>query len=246
MTYNILQDPAFAPFVAALALMLLFLVFEVFSLFLGASLSQLLDGMAPDLDVDIDVDIDLTPDLETGALDVAGSSGFGDSLEVPDPSSQGWLASALAWLTIGRVPSLIILVILLTSFGLVGLGIQTALMKVLGIALPASLICVPAIAVALISTRKSGLFLARIMPKEESDAVSQEAHIGAMAYIFRGNAQVGQPAEAKLSDRHGHTHYVLLEPDLDSDTLKQGETVLIVGKSSNTYRAIRTQKEALV
>jgi hypothetical protein len=66
-----------------------------------------------------------------------------------------------------------------------------------------------------------------------------------MAYIFRGKAKVGQPAEAKLSDRHGYTHYVLLEPDSHGETFSEGEAVLIVSKKSNTYTAIRTQKQTL-
>ncbi|MCS6762312.1 MAG: YqiJ family protein [Candidatus Devosia symbiotica] len=78
-------------------------------------------------------------------------------------------------------------------------------------------------------TRHAGLVIARIMPKEETEAVSTKAFVGRVATIFHGSASQGHPAEAKLTDIHNMTHYVLIEPDEDEPEMPTRSKVVIIG-----------------
>jgi hypothetical protein len=64
--------------------------------------------------------------------------------------------------------------------------------------------------------------------------------------ITLGNARRGYPAEARLKDEHGQLHYVMVEPDSDSEEFAQGSTVLLVKQESSVFRAIRNTSDALI
>ena len=83
------------------------------------------------------------------------------------------------------------------------------------------------------------------MPKEQTEAVSQRGFVGRIAIIIRGEARTGHPAEAKLSDQYGQTHYLLVEPDEADAVLRAGQEVLIVRLVSGRYHAIDNPNPAL-
>ena len=91
---------------------------------------------------------------------------------------------------------------------------------------------------ALPTTRYLGLSIAKVMPKEETDAVSRSSFVGAIATIIRGEAERGKPAEAKLRDVNGTTHYILVEPDQPGVKFAQGNEVLLVKKSGSIFQAV--------
>lgn len=210
------------PFTVALAVMLIIAVFEGVTTLMGAGISELLDALLPDIDIDVDVDLD------------ADSSGSSDSL-----------SRVLGWLRIGQVPVLILLIILLTSFGLIGLGIQSFLHGSVGLLLPGWVASIPALFMSLPVVRVLGGGLAKIMPKDETDAVSEASFIGRIAVITLGSARSGSPAEARLKDEHGQMHYVMVEPDNDNEEFGQGSSVLLVKQESAVFKAIRNTNEAL-
>ena len=210
-----LFDPDFAPFTIALMIMGLILVFEVAGALIGAQASELLDKALPDLDAD-------APDADPGPL-------------------QG----LLSWLYVGKAPLLILLAAFLTAFGVTGLVLQAIVHSIFGFHLWSWAAAIPAIIAALPATRVVGQFFSRVLRQEESDAVSTETFVGKIAVVLRGEARKGFPAEAKLRDLTGATHYVLVEPDEENAVLSAGSEVLLVEKAGAVFRAIINPSRAL-
>lgn len=219
-----LTAPGLTPFAIAIGLMLVIALTEAMGTLFGISPSGLLDQILPDADVDIDVDVDADLNLD------AGIDGGADGATVGEP--QGFLSQLLGWLCIGKVPVLILLVAFLTAFGLAGFALQGLATSLFGYHWPTILAVPAALALSIPPTRWLALGLSRIMPKEETEAVSTRSFIGRIATVTRGVARIGTPAEAKLRDVHGHTHYVLVEPDDAEASFESGTEVLLTEQSS--------------
>ncbi|MEM9740488.1 MAG: YqiJ family protein [Pseudomonadota bacterium] len=232
-------SPDMAPFTLALFLLAGIAALEVIGMALGLGVSGALDEALPDFDFDADVDVDIDGDLTgSGAptdLDVHGTGATG----------LGLVGQVLAWLCVGKVPILILIAAFLMGFGVSGMLIQQTATGLFGAMLPAWLASVPAFFAALPVTRWLGLVLARIMPKEETDAVSSDTFVGRVATIIRGTAKIDAPAEAKLKDALGYTHYVLVAPAEAGQELAEGSDVLLVEKSGAIFSAIANTHAAL-
>ena len=213
--------PQNLPFSVALALMIGIALLEGVTAVFGAALSGLLDTLIPDLEVDM------------GLSDV----------EVQSPHA---LSRLLGWLRFGKVPVLILLVIFLTGYGLIGLGIQSITNNTVGFYLPSYVASIPAIVLALPIVRVFGGAIGFIMPKDETDAVSQDSFIGRIANITLGTAKAGSPAEAKLKDKYGNSHYIMVEPDNEKEEFDKTTPVLIVKKSAHIFKVIRNKNQNLV
>jgi hypothetical protein len=211
-----LFDPGLAPFTIALIVMGLILLFELAGALFGASASQLFDNAVPSVDAD-----------------------------GPDAPEPGGLSSLLSWLYVGRAPLLILVAAFLTGFGLTGFILQSAVKAIAGFHLWSWLAAIPAVIVALPFTRVVGRFFSRVMKQEESDAVSSATFVGKVAIVVRGEARRGFPAEAKLRDLQGATHYVLVEPDEENAVLTAGSEVLLVEQAGAVFRAIMNPSRAL-
>jgi len=208
------------PFTVSLVLMLAIGTLEVvFSLF-GPGLSDLIEAGLPDLDHDMQVD--------------------GAGFEEVTP-----LSRILSWLRIGEVPLLMLLVVFLTAFGVIGLGIQFVAMSVFKTLLPGSLTAIGALAAAIPCVRTGGGLLKAVLPRDETQAVSEDSFVGKIAIITSGQAAHGKPAEARLQDQYKQTHYVFIEPDDEAEVFPSGTTVLIVKKENSLFRAIRNPNAAL-
>lgn len=179
---------------------------------LGAQPSAAVDSALPDFDADVG-EIELGP-----------------------------LSQTLSWLSFGKLPALVVIILFTASFGLIGFAGQEVLRRTLGFALDPWVASIPAAIAAAFATRHLGLGLARIMPKEETEAVSTKAFVGRVATVFRGIARVGHPAEAKLVDIHGKTHYLLIEPDAGEVDMPEGSEVVIIRQEGPVYRAITRLK----
>ncbi len=220
-----LFQPANLPFCIALGLMVLIGVMETLGLLFGASISSTVDGMIPDADLDVDVDVDVDVDAD---LDLDGASLDG----------VGGITAALDWLRIGRVPILILLLIFLTAFGLSGLLIQSIVQGLTGWLLPGILAAAPAFAIALPAVHLGGCGFEKIFPKDETYVVSVASFIGEVATVTLGTAEIGKPAQAKLTDRHDRTHYVQVEPDEPEARFETGSQVLLVRRTGAVFKVI--------
>ncbi len=243
-------SPATTSFAVAICLMLLIAVFEVIGALFGLSPSSALDDLLPEvdtgLDADFDADIDAVPELEVDG-DIGGGGGAldADAPAVPNPESVGPLSQVLGWLCVGRVPILVLLIVFLTSFGMVGFFVQGLMRGIFGFALPEIVAVVPALASAFPATRFAGLTLGRLIPKEQTEAVSRAHFVGRVATITTGEARRGLAAEAKLTDRFGQTHYIRVEPDDDAERFQQGTDVIVVRQSGSIFYAILNTSAAM-
>lgn len=226
---DFLLQPENIAFSVALALMLGIAILEGVMTVLGAGLSGLLDNLLPE-SLQADFDLDLDSELD------------GTALEAASPSA---LSKLLGWLCVGRVPILVLLVAFLLSFGLAGVLIQKVTFLVAGGLLPGWLAWIPALGLALPPTRWMGRAVARIIPSDESSAVSVDSFIGRTAVITLGTARAGAPAQARLKDQHGQSHYVMVEPDNSDQELVSGMTVLLVRRVNSTFLAIENTSAAL-
>lgn len=206
------------PFSLALAVMIGIALLEGITSLLGAGFSHLLDTLIPEHDLHADV----------------------SALEAANP-----LSKLLGWLRIGQVPILMLVVIFLTAFGLLGLGFQAFVKSATGALLPGWIAAIPVFLGSLPFVRVLGGLLERLMPKDETEAVSDESFVGRMATITLGTAKQGSPAQAKVKDQHGYSHYIMVEPDSKETEFVQGQEVLLVRKQGPTFQAIENTNEIL-
>lgn len=200
--------PENIPFASALCIMLLIALMEGVLTIIGFGLSRVLDNLIPETDFDVDI------------------------------SELNGLSKILAWLRVGQIPLLILIVIFLTVFGLSGFIIQYILLESFGWMLPALLISVPAFYLGLQGARTLGGILGKWMLKDETQAIKKADFIGQTVTLTLGTCSVGSAAEAKFKDRFGTTHYLMVEPDAD-ETFYQGEELLLVRYEGNTFYGIR-------
>ena len=65
-----------------------------------------------------------------------------------------------------------------------------------------------------------GAGLARLIPQDQTYAVSFDSLVGRIATIVTGTARQGYPAQAKVPNEHGQTLYVMVEPDTEGMTFQ--------------------------
>ena len=91
-----------------------------------------------------------------------------------------------------------------------------------------------------------GGILGKVMPKDETEAVSETSFIGRVAVVTMGKASPGSPAEAKLKDKYGQSHYVMIEPDEADEVFENSTQVVLVSQQGAVFKAIRNKSDALV
>lgn len=187
-------------------------------------------GFAADVDGEIGVDADFDTD-----------SGF-DADGMPD----GGLGAALASLIgFGRVPLTIWLAVLLLFFSAAGVGIQAFADGLIGAPLNVWLASFFAGVLALPVT---GVFvrpLARILPRDESSAVTLDTLVGRRAEIVTGRARAAYPARSKVVDHFGQPHFVMVEPHDRSAEFVEGEKLLLVRREGDVFFATSLEDRRL-
>lgn len=163
------------------------------------------------------------------------ASGWLDNV-LPDPwdSIHGPIDNWLGWLHVGRVPALILIVIFLAAFSFTGLTANVVVHRLFGIWVPVVISIPLAFVSAMPVVRVLGAGLARVIPKDESSAVTLDTLVGRVAVIVGGEARKGNPAQGKVVTDSGQTLYVMIEPDNDDGLLVNGEKVLLVRQLGGT------------
>jgi len=196
-------------FTVALALLALLILLEFG---IGSGIGEFLDALVPDLEVGVDGDTIATDSLPTRLL---------------------------GWLRAGRTPMLMLVVIFLGIFGVGGLLLQYASVR-LGIGpLPGLLAAPLMLVIAMPVVRIASSLLGDLLPRDETQVLSQEALVGRIAVIVIGTARRGAAAQAKLRDEFRTTHYVMVEPVHEQDVFEQGTEVLLMTRDGSRYRAVR-------
>jgi hypothetical protein len=143
-----------------------------------------------------------------------------------DAGADSWLG----WLHVGKAPLLVLLVILLTSFSLIGLAFNAASFGLFGV-YPYALFSVPlSLALAVPVVHVTGGLIARLIPRDETSAVALETLVGQLAVVINGTARANYPAQAKLKTDQGQTFYVRVEPE--QGEFNTGDSVLLVKQIS--------------
>lgn len=208
-------DSANLPFSVSLAIMLFIAAVEGVGALVGFALSGLLDNLMPEMELDVD------------GADVGDHGAFGEFL---------------TWLRLREVPVIVVLIAFLTSFSITGFAMQQILEATFGFMLPALIAAAITLVVCLPGVRLFAGVLAKIMPRDETEAVGSDSFIGRPATITLGTASVGSPAQARLKDKYGQSHYVMVAPDNDGESFEQGAGVLLVRMAGSTFYAIRDTK----
>jgi len=186
--------------------------------------------------------------LLIGAVELVGLGGglaAGDAIDGFDGEVEAGAPSLLSWLNVGRLPLLMLIVVFLFSFGMIGLIGQRIVVALLGAPTPWLLAAPAAFAVALPATRVFAAGVARIMPRDESSAVSRDSLVGRIAVIVTGEARPGSAAQGRVRDAYGKDHYVMVEPDNDGDAFEQGRSVLLVRRAGARFYAIHNPSASL-
>ena len=173
-------------------------------------------------------------DFLDGDADAGGGielGGFGDALT--------------ALLGLGRVPLLIWLASLLLVFGSIGLIGQMWIADLLGAPLSAGWAVLAAGAAALPLNALAMRPLAAVMPRDETTAIALDELVRRDAEIEIGTARAGSPARARVIDRHGQAHHVMVEPHDSASELRAGDTVLLVRREGETFFAIQYESPLL-
>ncbi|MFP4415986.1 MAG: YqiJ family protein [Chitinispirillaceae bacterium] len=220
------------PFSIALTMMIGIGLLEGISAVIGFGFSQILENLLPEIDaptVDLpDVYIDPDVVLDSGA----------------DLRTPSLLTRFIGWIKIREVPILVVLVVFLTIFSLSGFVIQSVARQLMTVFLPWYIAVLPAFVITLPMVRGCSLLLSKCVIKDETTAVSTSSFIGKIATITLGTARKGLPAQAKLKDKYGQVHYVMVEPD-DDNAFEQSSEVLLVKKDGSVFKAIRNPNNKL-
>ena len=185
------------PFAIAALLLLLIAAVEIIAVVVGASLSEWLHHSVADLDTD--------------ALN--GTQGSFDKL--------------LGWLHVGKAPVLVLLVLALASFSLLGFGLNLAAQHLFSVWVTPFVSIPLAFVATLPLVHVLGASLCRIVPHDQTYAVSFDSLIGRVATIVNGTARPGYPAQARVSNEHGQALYVMVEPETAGVTFEIGDPVLL-------------------
>lgn len=164
-----------------------------------------------------------------GIAMLLGSS-VSESLQhlLPDPGeASGPFDKLLGWLSFGRVPALVLMVLFLASFALSGFALNLIARQLFGFWVPTLIAVIVAFFVTLPVVRLVGSGVARLIPQDQTYAVSFDTLVGRVATIVIGTARPGYPAQAKVSNEHGQTLYVMVEPEAEGMTFQSGERVLL-------------------
>jgi len=173
-----------------------------------------------------------------GAADFFGDHDFGHD-------SDGAVDGLLSVFGIGRVPFLIWLALFLITFAGLGLGIQALAADLTGAPLDARLAALFAAIASLPVTAALSRPLGAILPGDETTAVTLDDLLGRRAHITDGVARRGSPARARVNDRHGMAHYVMVEPHEDASELRAGDEVLLVRREGTGFVAAELVDRAL-
>lgn len=203
------------PFLIALIALVLLSVAQI------VGLGDLFDA---DADIDVEANFDVDPDAAV---------------------TSGWIEGAFSLLGLGKVPFLIWLMLLLFVYSLIGVSGQQFAISLFGAPIDTAAAAILALGAALPINSVLTRPLARLLPQDETSAVSLNTLVRRDAEIQIGTARRGSPARGKVIDVFGHPHFVMVEPHDPEATINQGDTVLLVRREGETFFAVHYESPKL-
>ena len=154
-----------------------------------------------------------------------------------EADSHTGLGGLFLWINAGRLPLLILIILALGVFSIEGFLLQ-GIAHAAGFAIPVSIAALVAIAGSIPVIRTTSRGIARIIPRDESYAVSDADFVGKVAMVSVGPLDQGLPGRVRLKDVFGNWHTVAARASLDSAPLPVGASVLLVDRDARSFIAI--------
>ena len=208
--WELFTHPSNIVFSISLCLMFLFGLFEILLTILGGGSQGFLDQFLPE---DVGHNAELGVDADAGIV-----------------------TRVLDWLYLGRIPLFVWLIIFLCVYSLLGFTIQAVVNQMTSMMFSAWIIAPACVFLCMPFVRFSAMLIARILPQDETTAIYSDELIGRTATIILGDARPQSPAQAKVKDQHGLTHYILVEPEQD-EIFSQGQSVVLTQKTNVGFQA---------
>jgi hypothetical protein len=149
----------------------------------------------------------------------------------------GGLGGLFLWINAGRLPLVILLILVLGVFSIGGFLLQ-GVAHVLGFVIPVSIAVLAAVAGSVPIVRTTSRGLARIIPRDETYAVNDADFVGKIATVVVGPLDQGLPGRVRLKDVFGNWHTVSARASHDSQDLAVGASVLLVDRDTRGFIAI--------
>ena len=160
----------------------------------------------------------------------------GQDTSVEADSHHG-LDGLFLWINAGRLPLLILIILALGLFSIGGFLLQGIAHSV-GTAVPVEVAALVAAAGSIPVIRSTSRGLARIIPRDETYAVSEADFVGKVALVSVGPLDQGLPGRVRLKDVFGNWHTVAARASSDSEVLPVGASVLLVDRDAKSFIAI--------
>lgn len=210
--WELFTHPSNLFFSVSLSLMFLLGLLECLLLIIGSTSQGFLDQFIPDQLLEAqhsDLDIQTEPGIWVQLLD---------------------------WLYLGRVPVLVWLIIFLTIYALFGFIVQAIFYNFTQSFFPIWIIAPACLFLCMPIVRICAALVAKIIPQDETTAIHSNELIGRTALIILGEAKQNYPAQAKVLDQFGQTHYILVEPEFD-EVFQQGQSVVLTQRTKVGFQA---------
>jgi YqiJ-like protein len=107
-----------------------------------------------------------------------------------------------------------------------------------GTAVPVAIAALVAAAGSIPVIRTTSRGLSRIIPRDETYAVSDADFVGKVALVSVGPLDQGLPGRVRLKDVFGNWHTVAARASPDSAALPVGASVLLVDRDAKSFIAI--------
>jgi hypothetical protein len=154
-----------------------------------------------------------------------------------EAESHDALGGLFLWINAGRLPLLILVILALGVFAIEGFFLQ-AVAHAVGTAVPVWIAALAAGAGSLPVIRIASRGISRIIPRDETYAVSDADFVGKVAVVSIGPLDQGLPGRVRLKDVFGNWHTVSARASSDSAALPVGASVLLVDRDAKCFIAI--------
>ena len=154
-----------------------------------------------------------------------------------EADSDSGLGGMFLWVTAGRVPLLILIILALGMFSIAGFFLQ-GLAHGAGLSVPAAIAALAAAAISLPAIRVTSRGIARIIPRDETYVVDDADFVGKVAEVSVGPLDQGLPGRVRLKDVFGNWHSLVARASPDSAPLAVGASVLLVDRDAKCFIAI--------
>ncbi len=166
-------------------------------------------------------------------------------VEVEADIEVGGAMPVLDWLNFGKVPFLILIIIFLTTFGLTGFIIQGLFYKIFNTFIPVLFASLITIIPTIFLLHLVGDAIHKILPQVDTTAVKLQSLRGKIAEINIGTATFNNPAEAKVKDRYGKTHYIRVVPGDKEEKFIKGDKIVLTLFENGIFQAEMVDSDLL-